>query len=195
MALEVPVVLGLQVHLDVGHRGPPTQEVVPDQPVEVEGGPDAGVGLDVAHRLVPGHGQGQSLGDLGGPLQGRALGHVHDELELTLVVEGEHLHRHQPQGHQGHRQEEKNHHPPVGQVPEPAVGDEALHEAAVPTGQSPGGHRLVGGLHGLSGRGPFRPVALHQPNGQVGRDDEGHGQARRAWPPRPPPGWAPCRVP
>ena len=161
MALEVPIVLGLQVHLDVGHRGAPAKEVVPNQPIEVEGGADSGVGLNVAHGLVPGHRQGQGLGHLGGPLQGRALGHVHDELELTLVVEGKHLHRHQAKRHQGHRQEEEDDHPPVGQVPQAGVGDEALHEPAVPAGQAARGHCLVGRLHrahrtaGLSPPCPF----------------------------------------
>jgi len=45
-------------------------------------------------------GLGQRVGDTGGGLEGRAFGQVHHHLELALVVERQHLDRHELERHE-----------------------------------------------------------------------------------------------
>ena len=80
---------------------------MPDHAVEVHRRALADVQLEVADLVHPGQVVADTPRDAVGAVERRALGHVDDDLELVLVVVGEHLQRQQPQGGQDHRRHEQ----------------------------------------------------------------------------------------
>jgi hypothetical protein len=91
VALEGAFALADEVDLDVGDVGAAAQVVVADEAVEIERRGGAGVDLVVAHLGLRAEGGGHLAGDARRLLQRRALGRVDHDLELRLVVEGQHL--------------------------------------------------------------------------------------------------------
>jgi len=93
MALLDPLPLRRQPDPYVCLIPAPPEVVMSHQPVEVDGAVSPDITLEV---LDLGHGEQLRLE---GPhngircLERRPLGHVDDQLQLVLVVEGEHLHR------------------------------------------------------------------------------------------------------
>ena len=123
---------GKQIYLDVRLVGLPAQEVMPHQPVEVVRPRGAGVDLVVHDFRLLAEITSQGLRDVRGLFQRRSVGHVDDDLELALVVEGQHLYAHPLQRNERDR--------PQGaarpRCPETASAVEALqnqriHEAAI----------------------------------------------------------------
>ena len=106
-----------------------------DQAVEVEGGGHAGIDLVICHLRLGAHGGGDFARRLGGEFERAAFGHIQDDLELALVVEGQHFHLHpaQADGGQGGEQQDDNAdqegQPPAG------FGDHRAHDAAVEAGE------------------------------------------------------------
>jgi hypothetical protein len=107
---------------------------VADEAVEVEGRGGAGVDLVVAHLGLRADGGGHLEGDAGGLLQRGALGRVEDDLELRLVVEGQHLDLDAPRStseiapsNSGDAAEK--HPAPAGPV------DQRIHDAVVEAGE------------------------------------------------------------
>ena len=92
VALERADVFRFEIDLDVGDVRPAAQVIVADQAVEVVRTRGAGVGLEIHDfGLLRGFLR-QCLRDSRGFFQGGSVGHVDDDLELALVVKGEHLH-------------------------------------------------------------------------------------------------------
>ena len=89
--------------------GAPAHEVVAHQAIEVERGGDARINLVIRHFRLDAHGGGDLAGGLGGLLQRAAFGHVKDDLKFALVVEGQHLHLHPADAHQGHGRQQQHH--------------------------------------------------------------------------------------
>ena len=110
MALLVAVVLRSQVHLQVRQVRPTAQKVVPHQAVEVVRRGDAHVALHVRDAGIAQDFGGERGGDACRLFEGRAFRQVHDDLELALVVERQHLDRHELQRYQGHRREKQERH-------------------------------------------------------------------------------------
>jgi hypothetical protein len=137
----------------------------------------------------------------GGLFEGRTFRHIDDDLKLALVVEGEHLHRHQFEGDKRDRREQhRRHRPQEGIAPGP-IDEDAHHEPAVQprqavlrpravvsrapeqaSGRPRGRHKRHNERkHHRGGRpdgdgphvGPHQPA--HESHGEDGRD---HGQRR-----------------
>ena len=108
VALHRTLVLGEQVDLDVRHAGALAQVVVPHQPVEAVGRRRPDVDLIVGDLLLLADGGGDLPRHLRGALERAVLGHVEDDLQLALVVEGQHLDPHPAGGNEGHRSEEED---------------------------------------------------------------------------------------
>ncbi len=92
MTLSGSLVLRDQIDLNVRLVGLFTKIVMPDESTEVEGGGRSDIGLivpDFGHRL---HIASQRLCDPCGLFERCPLRHINDELNLALIVEGEHLH-------------------------------------------------------------------------------------------------------
>ena len=163
------VVLGREVHLQVGPLGRAPQEVVAHEAVEVEGGGVARVELEVLHL---GHGREVRLhlpGRLERHLQGSALGVVDQHLELALVVEREHLDLDEAEAHRGHRQDEDQRHPAEEGPAQERARDERVHHAAVEACDAARG-RLVPAV-------AVREIdTLEEAIRGPGRDHEGDGQ-------------------
>ena len=71
------------------------------------------VDLIVGDLLLLADGGGDLPGDLRRAFQRAVLGHVEDDLQLALVVEGQHLHDHVPsRRNEGHGSEEEDAIPP-----------------------------------------------------------------------------------
>jgi len=98
VALAVPLMLVHQVDLDVAEFRPGAQVVLPHQPVEVDRRRGAGIDLVVGHLGQRRDLRGEFLQDATRLLERGSLRHVDDDLELGLVVEGQHLH-HDPLHH------------------------------------------------------------------------------------------------
>ena len=92
VALCFALVLADEVDLDVGDVGTAAHEVVAHEAVEVVGRGDTGVDLVIGHFGFGADRGGHFAGDGGGLFQRRAFRHVQDDLELALVVKGQHLH-------------------------------------------------------------------------------------------------------
>jgi hypothetical protein len=107
VALGAARVFRGEVDLEIGDVGAAAHEIVPDQAVEIEGGGGADVDLVIGDLGFGADGGGDFAGDLGGQFEGAAFGHVEDDLELALVVEGQHLHLHPADADRGHRGEEQ----------------------------------------------------------------------------------------
>ena len=82
VALSVAVVLVDQVHLDVAELRPAAQVVLADQAVEIDRRGRARVDLVVGDFGQFGDPRREFVQDPRGLLERRALGHVHDDLEL-----------------------------------------------------------------------------------------------------------------
>jgi hypothetical protein len=80
--------------LDIGDVRSATQEVVPDETVEIERRGHAGVDLIVEDLWLGPQRGGHFARHPRGLLKRRALGEVEDDLELRLVVERQHLDLH-----------------------------------------------------------------------------------------------------
>ena len=110
MALLTALLGGQQVHLDVGLVGLAAHVVVAHQAVEVIGAGGAGVALVVEHIRLPRQLAAQRLGHAQRLFKRRAVGHVHDDLQFALVVEGQHLYAHPSQWNQRHGDQQKHGH-------------------------------------------------------------------------------------
>jgi len=172
VALEIAVALGQKVDLDVGHVGALAQEVVPHQAVEVVRRRRAGVRLQVHHLGVFQHLLGQAAGDHRGGLQGGPLGHVHDDLELALVVEGKHLDLDELDEDQSHRAEKEHDHHQQEAVPVRRTVEQVIHRPPV----EPGEQVLLLVV-------PVAPAQLEEPDrgprGDHEGDDEREDHGRR----------------
>jgi hypothetical protein len=167
VAVARPVVLVDEIDLQVSQLGALAQVVLPDQSVEIDGCRGAGVSLVVAHLGQLAHHLCELVEHLRRGLDGRAFGHIHDDLELRLVVEGQHFHHHQLRDHQQHRQHDRADDRPVEPVPAPAglaAAEERAQEAFEGIAQ-PGA--LATGRVGL---------AAQQLAAQPRREDQRHGQ-------------------
>ena len=135
VGVTLAFVFVFEVDLDVGHVGGGAQEVMTDEAVEVIGAGGAGVSLDVGNFGLVEGGIGQGAGAAGRLFERGAFGHVDDDLELALVVEGQHLYLNKldvdeaagGEQHDGHGAEE-------GPAEEGHV-DKAIHPAAVEDGE------------------------------------------------------------
>ncbi|MDI3493283.1 MAG: hypothetical protein PWP17_1166 [Desulfomicrobiaceae bacterium] len=156
-----------EVDLDFRLMAPFAAIVVTHQPIEGEGRGGTHVELDVRHRRVRQHCPGDGLGCGHGLFQGRAFGHVDDELQFALVVEGEHLHQHQAQRKHGHGQEEERRHGAEKDGPIPGMVDEPAHEIDVELGEAAAG--VFGVLH----------LAAQKAFGEPWGDHEGHGHGEQ----------------
>ena len=110
MALSFAVVAGEQIHLDVSLVGLMPQEVMPHQSVEVVGAGRARVNLIIRDFGLLAKINTERLRNAGRLLQRSPVRHVNDDLELALVVEGQHLHSHPFQRHERNRREQQHHH-------------------------------------------------------------------------------------
>ncbi|GIX31689.1 MAG: hypothetical protein KatS3mg124_2161 [Porticoccaceae bacterium] len=160
--------------------GAAAEEVVPDQTVEVEGGGGAHVDLVVGHLRFVADGGGDFPRRPGGALQRAALRHVEDDLELALVVEGQHLHLHPPERHGGHGEEQQHGDPRQEGVSPARVGDQRPHETAVQAGEQVLGMFGVrpGGRSGgrTLGQVPVFAAPAQDPDAGPWGDDEGDQQ-------------------
>ncbi len=121
-------------------------------------------------------GGGELFEQGGGALERRALGHVHHDLELALVVEGQHLEHHQLDEHHRRRgQDEQGHRAEEG---EPSAG---------------GAGAAQEGPHQAVEQGPKRASALgmamilmppEELEREPGCGDQGHGERKQPSPPR-----------
>ena len=186
VALGGALVLREEVDLDVGHSGAAAQEVVADEAVEIIRRSGAGVDLVVAHLGFGADGGGDFAGGAGVLLEGGALGEVQDDLELRLVVEGEHLDLHRVDPDQAHRADRGGgDNEEEGPAPG-AVREERAHEALVETRERVLGNGFVGGFGFFGERGVdegrgiggvlLRVVPPQHPQGGPRRDREGDEQ-------------------
>ncbi len=86
------------------------QEVVPNEPVEVVRRSQADVGLHVSHTRIVEHRSSEVRGHACRLFKGGALRQIHHYLKLALVVERQHLDRHELQRHQHDRREQQHSH-------------------------------------------------------------------------------------
>ena len=79
------------------------------EPVEVErrGGPDIGLVIGDLRDLLQAARRARRV-TAAVFFEARPFGHVHDDLEFALVVEGEHLDDHQPEVDEAHRHEQQH---------------------------------------------------------------------------------------
>ena len=131
MALRRAFALRHEVHLQIGEVRSAPQKVVPHEAVEVVGRRHAHVLLDVDDRLIVQGGRRQRRRDARRRLERRALGHVDHDLELALVVERHHLHRHQFERDQRDGRQQQHRHARQEDRAPPAAGDERPHHAAI----------------------------------------------------------------
>ncbi len=148
-------------------------EVVPHEAVEVVGRRGADVGLDVGDRRLSQRRLRERRGHARRLLQRRAFRQVHDDLELALVVEGEHLHLDEAERHQRDREEQGPRHAAEERPADEWPADQPPHDAPVD-------RREPVFLFVRVRRG-----AAHQPDGAPRRHDEGddqgeHHRRRRA---------------
>ena len=102
------VLLGRRLICTSATLEPRAQVVVAHQPVEAVGCRRPDVDLIIGDLLLLAK-RGRDLpGHLRGPLQGAVLRHVEDDLQLALVVVGQHLDPHPPGRNEGHRSEEQD---------------------------------------------------------------------------------------
>ena len=131
VALVRALVLADEIDLQVGDIGPAAHEVVPHESVEIEGRGGAGIDLDVADLGLAANSGGHFAGNAGGLLQRGALGRVDHDLELRLVVEGQHLDLHRPEADQAYRGEQQAHN---GREEDPAPAgmvEQRLHHLVI----------------------------------------------------------------
>jgi len=142
VALVGAFALADEIDLDVRDVGAAAEERVADEAVEVKRSGSAGVDLVVADGGIGADGGGHLGGDAGRLLEGGALGSVEDDLELRLVVEGEHLDRDGAEEDEGDGREEQA--DDAGEErPTPAGAvEQRLHDAVVEPGE-PIGRRVV----------------------------------------------------
>ena len=120
-----------EVDLKVGEVRAAAEKVVTHQAVEVVRRRQADVTLHVDDAHVLQDFMGQLRGDTSRVLERRPLGHVHDHLELALVVERQHLDGDELERHERRRrQEQKGDTGQKGQ-PHTAVPDQAGHRTAI----------------------------------------------------------------
>ena len=131
VALRRAFALRHEVHLQIGEVRSAPQKVVPHEAVEVVGRRHAHVLLDVDDRLIVQGGRRQCRRDARRRLERRALGHVDHDLELALVVERHHLHRHQFERDQRDGRQQQGRHARQEDRAPPAAGDERPHHAAI----------------------------------------------------------------
>ena len=92
MRLTFPLVLIEQIDLNVALVRAAPQVVLTHQTVEVDRRRGAGVDLVVGNFRYLTHVIGQRVEDAQRIFERRSFRHVHHDLELALVVEGQHLH-------------------------------------------------------------------------------------------------------
>ncbi len=110
MALHAALLGRQQIDLNVGLIRLAAHVVVAHQTVEVIRARRSRVSLVVQHIRLPREFFTKRLGHSRRLLQGCAVGHVDNHLQLALVVERQHLHSHQSQGRQCHRDQKQNCH-------------------------------------------------------------------------------------
>ena len=189
-----------QIHLEVRLVRLAAQVVMADQAVKVGRPRCARVDLIVLHLRLAAQVRAEGLRHARRLFEGCAIGHVDDDLELALVVEGQHLHQHRLQGHQQTSQQEKQRHYAEERPPIARGTQQGMHgppvEAHQPTflfrregvgaGQVPASQQAQRGPrrnderynegeeHRYRGADGNRPhVGAHQ------SAHEGHGQNRR----------------
>ncbi len=131
VALLAALVFRREIDLEVGEVRAAAEKVVTHQAVEVVRRRQADVALHVDDARVLQDFTGELRRDARRLLEGRALGHVHDHLELALVVERQHLDGDELERHERHRREQQDGDAGQKCQPHPAVPDEAGHRAAI----------------------------------------------------------------
>ena len=175
VALVGAFALADEVDLDVGDVGAAPEEGVADETVEIKRSGGAGVDLVVADGGIGADGGGHLGGDAGGLLERGALGRVQDDLELRLVVEGEHLDRdgaEEDEGDGGEQQADdagEERPTPAGAV------EQRIHDAVVEP-RKPIGGRMVG-IVGVAGEGGG--AAAEDADGGPRRDGEGDHEGEK----------------
>ncbi len=91
VAGPLPVFLIDEVDLDVADVAAAAQVILPDQAVEIDRRCGAGVDLVVGDFRYRFDRTCKPVEQFGGHLDGGSFRHVHDDLELRLVIEGQHL--------------------------------------------------------------------------------------------------------
>ncbi len=124
-----------EVHLDVRDVRAAAQEVVAHEAVEIERRGDAGVDLVIGDLRFRADGGGDLARGLRGAFERAALGHVQDDLELALVVEGQHFHLH-PAERDGRHREQQQRGDRAEKKPAPArLREQRSHHAAIEPGE------------------------------------------------------------
>ena len=89
-----------EIDLNVADLATGAQVILAHQPVEVDRGGGAGVGLVIGHLGYGGQVIAEFVENRRRLFHRRARGHVDDDLELGLVVERQHLQLHESDGRQ-----------------------------------------------------------------------------------------------
>ena len=102
MALRLALVFANKIHLNVRHVGSAAHEVVTNKAIEIVGRSNTGIDLIIGHlRLRSDCGSHLTCHGCG-LFQRRTFGHVQDDLEFTLVIEGQHFHFHPSESNRRH---------------------------------------------------------------------------------------------
>ena len=176
MALVAALVLVHQVHLDVADFAAGAQVILAHQAVEVDRGCRAGIRLVVGHFRYAGQVGAEFMQHGGSFLDWRAGRHIDNDLELGLVVEGQHFEQHQPGGrqHQGKRNQPgnaKSQQAPI--APAALVVEQRLKNALEQRCQ------LARHAGGFACGGVVAVAFLHPQPGQPGRDDKRNRQRQQ----------------
>src|ERR1035437_5695851 len=136
VTLSFAVVPRQQVDLNVGLVGLAAQEVMPHEAVEVVGAGCAGIYLVIGDFGLLAEIAAERLRYTRRLLEGSSVGHVDDDLEFALVVEGEHFYSHPFQRHEGNCGEQEHDdstekHPAATGIPYQRV-----HHAAIEIGRA-----------------------------------------------------------
>ncbi len=175
VALHIARAFVRQVDANVGDVRPLAQVIVAHQTVEIHGAGGADVGLKVGHLGDGGEIVLQRSHRRVGTLQGRPFGEIEHQLELVLVVEGEHLHRHQIEGRHRHGAEKQHQHAPHQQPGPPSRRQKGEEQAPVnPVGAGLFEYELLLFLAVL----PFQHVVAHPRRDGEG-DEQGHDHGQR----------------
>ncbi len=130
-----PGVLVHQHQLQVGEVSLAAEEVVPHQSVERIWRRCARVALHAGDRCITQRFVGERRCRSCRRLERRVLRHVDDHLKFALVVEGQHLHRHEPKRDERDRYEQQDCHQSKKAEAHCAPTDEWSHDAPINDGQ------------------------------------------------------------
>jgi len=181
VALVRTLALAHEVDLHVGHGRAAAQEVVAHESVEIKRRGGAGVDLHVAHLGLAADGVGHLAGDAGGVFERGALGRVEHDLELRLVVEGQHLDLHRADQHEAAGEREQADDAAEKRPAHARPVEQRLHHAVIEA-RGPVVRRVV--VVGRGGRAGLGQVALEHADcgprrdGKRDRQREEHGGGR-----------------